>query len=146
MRQHLPNAAMAAMAWSNLAGLWRELGRTDEASMIAREGLAFMRRSGSVLAHADTLACLLAQRGQPVPAARLLGASDAHVKRSGEARGENEERAVCSARSLLLDALGAGDFAANVSVGASLEEDAVAGLVATALDSHATGDGVLRTG
>jgi predicted ATPase/DNA-binding winged helix-turn-helix (wHTH) protein len=133
MRQHPTAAATAAMAWSNVTGLLCELGRTDEASAIAREGLTFMRRSGSVLSYADTLACVIERRGQAVAATRLLGASDAYQVRCGEARGANEERIVRNARARLLHTLGAEAFALNASEGASLEEDTAAAIVVAAL-------------
>ena len=133
MRLYPPAAAIAAMAWSNVTGLLCELGRTDEASAIAREGLTFMLRSGSVLSYADALACVIERRGQVVAAARLLGASDAYSARCGEARGENEERIVRSVRARLLEALGAEAFALNASEGASLGEDTAAAIVVAAL-------------
>ncbi|MEY8690289.1 MAG: winged helix-turn-helix domain-containing protein [Leptothrix sp. (in: b-proteobacteria)] len=134
VRQHPPAAATAAMAWSNVMGVLCELCRTDEASASAREGLTFMRRSGSVLQYADTLACVIEQRAQAVAAARLLGASDAYRARCGEARGGSEERLVHSARARLLVTLGAATFTLNASEGASLGEDAVAEIVLAALE------------
>ena len=154
MRQHPPEAATAAMAWSNVTGLLCELGRTDEASASAQEGLTFMRRSGSVLCYADTLACAFEQRAQAVAAARLLGASDAYRARCGEVREENEERIVRSARARLLDTLGAEAFALNASEGASLGEDTATAIVVAALEpareehlaSLPTGEDPMTTG
>lgn len=137
MRQHPPAAATAAMAWGNVTGLLCELGQTNEASASAQEGLTFMRRAGSVLSYADTLACVFEQRAQSVAAARLLGASDAYRARCGEVRDANEARIVRSARARLLDTLGAEAFAINASEGASLGEDAAAAIVVATLETQA---------
>jgi hypothetical protein len=134
IREHPPAAATAAMAWSNVVGLLCELGRSEEASASTLEGLTFMRRSGAVLCYADTLACVLEQRGQADVAARLLGASDAYQIRCGETRERNEERIVRNARVRLLDTLGAEAFALNSSEGALIDEDSVTAIVAAALD------------
>lgn len=136
LRQHPPAASTAAMAWSNVTGLLCELGQTSEASASALEGLKFMRRTGSLLNYADTLACLFERRAQRVAAARLLGASDAYLARCGEARGWNEERIVRRARARLLDALGAEALAFYTSEGASLGEDAASAVAVKMLGTQ----------
>ena len=135
MRQYPPAAATAAMAWGNVTGLLCELGRMDEAAESAREGLTFMRRSGSVLQYADTLACVLEQRERAVAAARLLGASDTYRARSGELREGNEARIVRSARARLLETLGTEAFALYALEGASIAEDAATTIAFAALKS-----------
>jgi predicted ATPase/DNA-binding winged helix-turn-helix (wHTH) protein len=75
--QRAPNAGLTLS--NALAGLIAALtteDRLDDASIAAVESLPILRRSGILLARSDVLAFLMARRGQPELAARLLGASD----------------------------------------------------------------------
>ena len=62
------------------------LGRIDEAAQALRRGIAAWRRDGLLLRYCGHLALLVAEQGRYADAARVDGAAEAHIARSGMVR------------------------------------------------------------
>jgi tetratricopeptide (TPR) repeat protein len=112
-------------------GILSEQGRIDEASAVGSEGLRVMQRTQ--WHQIELWAYLFWRRGQLEAAARLLGASDAIVLRTGVPRQPNEQRLTAAARAGLETTLGTGAFASSLAAGAALGEGEQFALISEAL-------------
>ena len=114
------------------------MGRIDEASAVAREGLPPMRRARYL--YLEEWVYLFWRRGQIDAATRLLGASDAERARFGAPLQENELRLIAEARPALEALLAPDAFAANLAAGAALGQTELFALISEALaqpdDNH----------
>ena len=115
-----------------LAGLTAALiaqSSLEEACEVGRRNLPLLRRCGSLLAHCDIYAWLLACIGRPVEAAQLLGAADEFHRLSEISRSKVKQRA----RSEALRRIGAQSSAVQLGIwsseGAQSAEEAVAALL-----------------
>jgi predicted ATPase/DNA-binding winged helix-turn-helix (wHTH) protein len=119
------------VVYSNAIGILAEMGRVDEASRLAREGLPIMRRSRNYFI--EEWVYLFWRRGQHAVAARLVGAANATRARTELPVQENERRLMNAARAGLAAALPAAELANHIAAGALLDEPGMAQLIAEAL-------------
>ncbi len=107
-----------------------EAGRLDDARDAVREALPWLRRTGLWGVYAPMLALVAARRGDAASAARLLGAGDAQLERSGLARSLLERRAGQQVTTLLEREHGREQLDGWTAEGAVLSEEAFARLAA----------------
>ena len=114
-----------------------ETGRLDEAHQLAIEAAPQLVRTGLWVRFGAGYALLAAKAGRAQDAARMLGAVDAHRKRSGTRPTRNmaqvRERVVTS----IAGCAGATQIGAWLGEGASLDGAAFMRLVVEATSSHA---------
>ena len=120
-----------AILFSNLIGIFSELGRIDEASATAREALPIMRRARKT--YVEEWLYLFWRRGQFETAAVLLGAANAERARYGTPYQENERRLIAEARADLEARLAPDTLASHLAAGAALQEGEWLPLIAEAL-------------
>jgi predicted ATPase/DNA-binding winged helix-turn-helix (wHTH) protein len=99
-----------------------ELGRLEEAHGVVREALPYLRRTGLWGVYAPVIALVAAGRGELATAARLLGAGDAQLVRSGLARSLLELRAATKVIERVADASGREQLDAWIAEGSELGE------------------------
>ena len=119
------------MMYANLIGILSEMGRVEEASAAAVEGLPLMRRSRRYFV--EEWAYLFWRRRQLETAAFLVGATDAESVRSGAPPQPNEARLIAEARTALEAELPPDVFARNVAAGAALDPRGLLALISEAL-------------
>jgi predicted ATPase/DNA-binding winged helix-turn-helix (wHTH) protein len=90
--RRMPHLARFGSGFINLAAALTVAGELDEALMVAREGLASIRREGGLQVVLDHIGRLAFERGHPAEAARAIGHSRAWAAKSGDEREVNERR------------------------------------------------------
>jgi predicted ATPase len=123
-----------ATSFANVLGILSEMGRTDEAFAAAREALPIMHRARTL--YVESWAYLFWRRGQLDVAARLLGASDTVVTRTGVPLQVNEDRLIAEARAGLQTALPRDDLERYLAEGAGLGEEETFALIASGLEAN----------
>ena len=118
--------------FANFFGILSEIGRIDEATDVAREGLPLMRRTGNYFL--EEWAHLFWRRGQHDVAAAILGAAEASNLRSGTRLQVNERRLSEQARNGVAAALSAEAIERNRAIGAALDDERLLALLAESLD------------
>ena len=102
--------------FANALGIFSEGGHMDEATRLAPEALATMRRAGEY--YLEQWVYFFWRRGQVDRATRLLGACDARLARLGEPSQPNEAQLLAHAREGLAAAQTPEAFAGNLAAGA----------------------------
>jgi hypothetical protein len=120
-----------ATAFANVFGILSEAGCLEEASTIAVEALALMRRSGTFFLEEWAYYCW--RRGQAEVAARLIGAVDAQSRRSGLPSQPNEQRLVDAARAALKRDMAPDRLEAEMAAGDSLDNTGLVALICEAI-------------
>jgi hypothetical protein len=133
LRTHAPVSLLMSYSLGNLLGTLSELGRAEEALLVARDALPFMRRCGQLQFFAETFIHILVAHERHEAAARLVGMSDACYARLATLRQPNEERLIDSARTRLQSVLDPATLERCVNEGAKLDDDAVYAIVEAAL-------------
>jgi predicted ATPase/class 3 adenylate cyclase len=123
LRTRPSSATDMDLAFGNLIGILCEMALVAEASDAAREALPIMRRSHSYVL--EDWIYLFWRRGQSDVAARLLGAFDALLKRTGLPSQFNEQRLIDTARAALEKELPPDELAGHLAAGASLDSEAL---------------------
>ncbi len=118
-------------------GLLSEIGRTGEALTAARAALPAMRRIRRFSLRPHTH--LLWRLGRLQVAARLLGAYDKRDRLGLEVDSINEERLLAAARVGLGQALSSASLAAEMNIGAGLDDAGIHALLSSALVETAQG-------
>jgi predicted ATPase/DNA-binding winged helix-turn-helix (wHTH) protein len=131
LRKRPANASDRSMWLANLTGILSEMGRIDEASAAAVEGLPVVRRTKRY--PLEVWAHLLLRRGRLEASARLLGVSDGRRARAGEPLQSNEQRLIDRVRAELAGQLPPEALAVATAEGASLSDDELFALVSEAL-------------
>jgi predicted ATPase/DNA-binding winged helix-turn-helix (wHTH) protein len=112
-------------------GILSEMGRIDDASAMAREVLALLRRAEWY--YSAGWVHLFWRRGQIDTATRLLGACDARLARTGTTLESNEERLMNEVRTALQSQLHPDALASGLTAGAALGTGEWYGAIAEAL-------------
>jgi predicted ATPase/DNA-binding winged helix-turn-helix (wHTH) protein len=107
----------------NLAGVYTERGELDEALAAAREGLPYMKRSGTAWINMDHLALRAALAGDCLAAVRLAGYVDHAYSAKQAARGPNELRARTRLTKLLSERFAASELERRFAEGANMSDD-----------------------
>lgn len=119
------------LAW--LAFALAEHGKLDDACEVALEGAQHLKRSGLWPRLGPTFALLAAKRGHAGDAARMIGAIDAHSKRSGARRPRVLQRVRDRTLSMIEETHPKPQVDIWLSEGAALDGDAFARLVIESL-------------
>jgi len=121
IRQRPAVDADVAPLLANVIGIEAERGNIDGALAAAVEALPIMRRAGEP--YIEEWIFLFAAMQKLEPAARLLGALDAHGERTGVRPQHNERRLVDAARRRLEDTMPAEALGRQLSAGLALGRD-----------------------
>jgi len=131
LRRRPSTLADTDVLYANLIGILSEMGRIEEASEAAREGLPVMQRSRTY--YLEEWAYLFWRRGQTDAAALLLGAVEAEAKKPVWPVQPNEQRLITEMRTALERSMPPDEMATQVAAGSALREDQLPGLLAEAL-------------
>ena len=123
--------ADSANLFANLIGILSEIGRLDDATVVAREAIEYMRRAGEYFP--EEWAYLFLRRGRLEDAAQLVGAADAVQARTGVPPQENELRLMKQVRSALQAQLPPDALAHHLAAGAALGRQELYERIASAL-------------
>ena len=132
LRRRPTTLADTDVLFANLIGILSEMGRVEEASDAAREGLPVMQRFRTY--YLEEWAYLFWRRGQTDTAALLLGAVEAEAKKPGAPVAPNEQRLITEMRAALERSMPPDEMATQVAAGSALREDQLPGLLAEALE------------